>query len=61
MAERNRFQSQALDSTDYAMTEKGAKAVKNGGLILSVAVPAGLMVKKYGRRVIKSLGKIRKI
>ena len=61
MAERKRFQTQTLNSEDYATTEKGAKAMKTGGIILSVAVPAGVMVKKYGRRVIKSLGKLRKI
>lgn len=61
MTGRKRFQNQTLNSEDYVMIEIGAKAMKTGGIILSVAVPAGVMVKKYGRRVIKSLGKIRKI
>lgn len=61
MTERKRFQNQTLNSEDYVMIEIGAKAVKTGGKILGIAAVSGLMFKKYGNRIIKSLGKIRKI
>lgn len=61
MTERKRFQTQTLNSEDYATTEKGAKAVKTGGKILGIVAVSGLMFKKYGNHIIKSLGKIRKI
>lgn len=61
MTERKKFQTQTLNSKDYVTTEKGAKAVKLGGGILSVAVPTVVIIKKYGNRIIRSLGKIRKV
>jgi len=59
MQERKRFQNQTLNSEDYEKTEEGAKAVKNGGAILTaVAVGVG---KKYGPALLKNLSKLRKI
>ena len=59
MAERKRFQNQVLNSEEYAMTEKGATAVKTGGVILTTIAVVTVVVKKYGPVLLKSFSKSR--
>ena len=61
MEERKRFQHQTLNSEDYEKTEEGAKAVKNGGAILTAIALAIGVGKKYGPALLKNLSKLRKI
>lgn len=61
MADRKRFQNQTLNSEDYEKTEEGAKAVKNGGAILTAVALAVGVGKKYGPALIKNISKIRKL
>lgn len=57
MADQKRFQAQNLNSEDYERTESGAKVVKDGGIILSLA---GLVFvgKKLGPRLLRNASKI---
>lgn len=61
MEEQKRFQNQTLNSEDYEKTEEGAKALKNGGALLTVLGVAFGVGKKYGPALMKNLSKLRKI
>ena len=61
MEERKRFQNQTMNSEDYARTEEGAKAVKNGSAILTALLLAVGVGKKYGPALLKNLSKLRKV
>lgn len=54
MADQKRFQAQNLDSEDYAKTEYGAKAVKEGGRILFALSLVVLTLKNNGPSFIKN-------
>lgn len=61
MKEQKRFKTQKLDSKDYEKTEEGAKLLKNGGWVLSAVVFAGVVIKKFGPKILKGINVIRKI
>ena len=61
MEERKRFQNQTLNSEDYEKVEEGAKAVKNGGAILTTLLLVIGVGKKYGPALLKNLRKLRKV
>lgn len=58
MADQKRFQAQNLNSEDYEKIESGAKAVKEGGIILSALAVFVVGVKKFGPSFIKSVSKV---
>ena len=58
MADQERFQAQNLNSEDYKKTEAGAKAVKDGGIILSAIASLVFVGKKFGPSFLKNASKI---
>ena len=60
MADRKRFQNQALNSEDYEKVEEGAKALKNGGKLFTAVVIVFGVCKKYGPEFLKNLDRLRK-
>ncbi len=58
MEENKRFKTQKLNEEDYEKTTSGAKAVKNGGIIISACAMLGLAIKKLGPGLIKSASKL---
>lgn len=58
MADQKRFQAQNLNSEDYEKTESGAKAVKEGGIILSALATLVFVGKKFGPGLIKNVSKV---
>ena len=58
MAEQKRFQAQSLNSEDYQKTELGAKAVKEGGVLLTTLIACGVGVAKLAPSLIKNVSKI---
>ena len=58
MAEQKRFQAQSLNSEDYQKTESGAKAVKEGGVLLTALGTFVFVAKKFGPDLIKNASKV---
>lgn len=58
MADQKRFQAQNLNSEDYEKTESGAKAVKEGGIILPALATLVVVGRKFGPSFIKNVLKV---
>lgn len=59
MTERNRFQNQTLNSEDYEIVENGAKVLRKGVELFSVAVLVIGTGIKYGSDLLKRFGENR--
>lgn len=58
MEEKKRFQNQNLNSDDYEKTEAGAKALKEGGVIVGGFLFLGGIIVKYGPGLLKNAAKV---
>ena len=61
MADQKRFEAQKLNSEDYQKVEAGAKAVKEGGIVLGALASLVVITKKFGPSLIENLSKVIKV